>query len=1074
MSSCSPASIYGPLPQTTFLGCSVISFSASIGWNEQTSELTVRLVEDCDQTFTNPKIGTPHTFQIDSFNFRGILESWIENRDSGGNPIYTVKLVDPRVILDGVQLIVGDYYGGINDSEMFLGGTAPYNLFNIAGFIDNTASSQSDFPINCPSSPALQTTKFTNRPRGLPWNRVKSAIGQLINGSGSSNFCVSKYIEYIGNNNQNTKYTLDISDVPAKNDDTYTISGPIVSISELLSQLAVDGGFDYYVVLLENNTIKVKITLRGSNPPLDKIEEFVGATGSGPARKPTREGVISYSHGRELRNEASSAFYTGSKASIPVIQNTGFFPYWGGEYDENFQATRSYVANQQTVFGISCWVIQLPSEGIDADLSVPINGPIFVSELELRAALSSFDSWMSISIEISKAGGPSTLGAFLIQNNFRSHIVNIQAYQNSLIGKAPAIDAFLGMKRNAINNIKQKDAQAMFTFIQNYAREHYGSKFLIPPPSIYKPCLIVDGSLYPPIRYTLEPATDGAWTEGSIPELGLNPITTAFFADSTGKTSAFLRFSLAGNLGINNTSPYFFDTTNLNQDEFLISGGFLYIKAQVDSQWVLIGNEFYAILSISPAMAANLLNNNNLSRNQAGLSLINPALAANLPQAIPTIELGSFVFGAAGQALAPNGAFYGINDNLRVYGPLGYRASFGGKVQVQSDDGFNPWSYGSTTTMLQGMSQKLYNDQVGQMTEIERGSVQIAGFPEVTLGESLIAQGPTVTQINCEVGSNGFTTEYQFSTYTPQFGRFTKQNSERLKEIGQSRLKLKQDIAARALRSNQIAQQRFVSSYEDNILGSRSAPRSAHTVLIGRYIDVDNNPNKKRIEINTQSNMEFTAGISETAFPSTAFMSWDGLIRPVSISGDGNLPSYAKGQASGTPNRDDLNPFKNNHDIEVLARGSEFNEQGITTDKIGYANDYRFMALRGPLVIAGWGYDTEGKPIPSVADSGAVSGIFEGSGSGDFLNGYLSNAKTWPVAPVDMRFDRKRKVWVAGGGGESCESGRYVPVITGVNITDNGFEFLTIQIAICDTAQTGVITWEFYPCPEDGGEGEGV
>jgi hypothetical protein len=1016
MSYCSPANIYGPLPQATFFGCSVVSFSTSIGWNEQSSELTVKLVEDCNQTFSHPKIGTPHTFTMGDFKFRGILESWIESRDSGGNPIYTVKLGDPRIILDGVQLIVGDYYGRIADNEVF-NGTAPFNLFNIAGYIDNTASSQ-DNAVNCPSSPALQTSKYTNRPRGIPWNRIKTAIGQLINGSGSSDFCVSKYIEYIGEN-ANSQYTLDISEVPSKNDETYTISGPIISVSELLSQLATDGGFDYYITLLDNNTIKVKTVFRGSNPPLDKIEEFVGATGSGPNRKPTRPDVISYSHGRELRNEASSAFYTGSKASIPVITSntSSFLPYWGGEYNENAAINIAYQASIQNIFGSPAWVVQLPSEGVDADLSTPIGGFILVSELEIRASLASFDSWMSMAIEIAKAGGPSTLGSILISNNFKSHFVNIQSYINALAGRAPAIDAFLGMKRNIINDIKQKDAQAMFSFIQKYAQSTYGSQFLIPAPSIYQPCPIVDNSLYPTVKYTLDPDTGGAWTEGSLPELGLGPTGTAFFADSTGKTNAFLVFSLTGSFGINNTGPYLFDTTSLNKDDFLILGSSLYIKAQLDTTWVLIGQTYYGLLSISPAIAANLANSN-LGKNQAGLALINPVLAANLPQAIPTIELGSFVFGAAGQALAPQGAFYGIRDNLRVYGPLGYRAPFGGKVQVQSDDGFNPWSYGDTNTMLQGMSQKLFNDQVGQMTEIERGSVQVAGFPEISLGESLIAQGPTVTQINCEIGSNGFTTDYQFSTYTPQFGRFTKQNSERLKEIGQSRLKLKQDIAARALRSNQIGQQRFINAYENNVLGSRSAPRSAHTVLVGRYIDVENNPNKKRVEVNTQSNMEFTAGISEVAFPNTAFMSWDGLIRPVSKTGSGGLPRYPSGIPTGFPNRINLDPFQIGHDIEVLGQGNGFQEDGITTERLGYNNDIRFMALRGPLVIGGWGYDTNGYPIPNVQDSGAPSGVFEsGVSSGDFYSGYLSNANTWPVAPVDMRFDRERHVWVAGGGG---------------------------------------------------------
>ena len=62
----------------------------------------------------------------------------------------------------------------------------------------------------------------------------------------------------------------------------------------------------------------------------------------------------------------------------------------------------------------------------------------------------------------------------------------------------------------------------------------------------------------------------------------------------------------------------------------------------------------------------------------------------------------------------------------------------------------------------------------------------------------------------------------------------------------------------------------------------------------------------------------------------------------------------------------------------------------------------------------GWGYDLHGKPIPNVADTGACSGIFESSGLQDkFKENWLSDACDWPVAPLDLRFDRKRGVWTS-------------------------------------------------------------
>ena len=43
---CTPENIYGPFEQTMFLGLTVISFTANAGVNEQSSDLTIELVQD--------------------------------------------------------------------------------------------------------------------------------------------------------------------------------------------------------------------------------------------------------------------------------------------------------------------------------------------------------------------------------------------------------------------------------------------------------------------------------------------------------------------------------------------------------------------------------------------------------------------------------------------------------------------------------------------------------------------------------------------------------------------------------------------------------------------------------------------------------------------------------------------------------------------------------------------------------------------------------------------------------------------------------------------------------------------
>lgn len=110
------------------------------------------------------------------------------------------------------------------------------------------------------------------------------------------------------------------------------------------------------------------------------------------------------------------------------------------------------------------------------------------------------------------------------------------------------------------------------------------------------------------------------------------------------------------------------------------------------------------------------------------------------------------------------------------------------------------------------------------------------------------------------------------------------------------------------------------------------------------------------------------------------------------------------------------------HNIEFVGRETGVPQKGISTNKYSpdaegrYSNDYRFLSLKGPLMLHSWGFDTNGKPIPNYVDTtnNASIGVFQASGvKNKFLDNWLQNPKTWPVAPVDLRFDRQRGVWVS-------------------------------------------------------------
>jgi hypothetical protein len=142
--------------------------------------------------------------------------------------------------------------------------------------------------------------------------------------------------------------------------------------------------------------------------------------------------------------------------------------------------------------------------------------------------------------------------------------------------------------------------------------------------------------------------------------------------------------------------------------------------------------------------------------------------------------------------------------------------------------------------------------------------------------------------------------------------------------------------------------------------------------------------------------------------------------------------------------------------------------------------NHRFFSFRGPMTLHGWGYDTEGYPVPNAADEPKFLDAFsrpkrffkKADGTNDlekdgaflpvgsitlgdvigkgyekvggkwtkiksdyFYLNWAERPDTWPVGPIDIRWDEERKVWAAGGGG-GCGSDLLPPYIvaSGVDI----------------------------------------
>lgn len=456
----------------------------------------------------------------------------------------------------------------------------------------------------------------------------------------------------------------------------------------------------------------------------------------------------------------------------------------------------------------------------------------------------------------------------------------------------------------------------------------------------------------------------------------------------------------------------------------------------------------------------------------------------------------------------PNAVAIPIRSNIETYGPWysdNFETSSGGIDFIEKPE-FSPWFFNGQDRMT-AFAKKFLETKQTNRTELETGSITIPNFPDKPLG--FIANGPSLSNINVSVGSNGVTSIYNYRTFTPNFGSLAELQMQALQRSNELERTVKRLAREKQRKIDTINRKINKSGGK----GSNTPPLkltdsgTLQRVIVGQtypfsnlyetnYITIED-PENEGQTITVPSGYTITGSGTRTVvgtetlqksilelrynYEKKAFMSWDGLLSPVSVDGDGNLPMYAayNPNPSGSKslynspnppvwhsgkniynidiNRDYSNPLTNpfasgdhhhigdgaGHNVDIVGRGSTAPESGIVMNFYGkshwhnrYTDDYRFLGLRGPLVLHQWGYDTQGKPIPNLIDDEDIikkSGVFRttrptgeidnssgvymsgiGSGLSDyFLRDWLHKPDSWPVAPVDLRFDRQRGMWVS-------------------------------------------------------------
>lgn len=115
-----------------------------------------------------------------------------------------------------------------------------------------------------------------------------------------------------------------------------------------------------------------------------------------------------------------------------------------------------------------------------------------------------------------------------------------------------------------------------------------------------------------------------------------------------------------------------------------------------------------------------------------------------------------------------------------------------------------------------------------------------------------------------------------------------------------------------------------------------------------------------------------------------------------------------------------------------------FSEIDTSYQEGTWQGNHRFFGLRAPLVIHGWGHDLEGFPVPNssgeyqLTETGEIklkpdgtpiykNQVRQSDGTYSapykektFYKGWAQLPTTWPVGPLDLRWDENAKVWTVG------------------------------------------------------------
>lgn len=973
----------------SFMGAKVRSFTTSVGWNMGSpSQLQVQLVDDpvYGAAFNPPDVGTAVFFACGQFQFGGLFQKYEQKRDTSGNPVYTVDVVDPREILEGAQVIVSGYKDSV-------GGVR--NLFNAYGFWESQAFGAS----------------LSNPETGMPWYKVQDAVLSLCN--------TPAYTSYGGPLTfRGTAYSLDLSELPQP-PAYYRVGGGVsVGLLELIAQICEDGGYDFFVEL-RGYTIKIRTASRRDQPPLGTIAAIANTNWGNR--------VVRTSNGVECRNELTSAFLVGGEVATSW-NTTNLQQFWGYDFNGDPVVGSTVTVQMRDAEGRVIDTVQTEQMDLNAQPVADIVGSVryTCTALEMRLAQVNYESWAWY-MTVHRKGIADMVG---LPSPFRNN--NVAGAANALAQRPNMVNDDPVAVANALQGELHDRGMRLYEFVRGYADEYMGRKFLAGLP------FIVAKRDPDTLQVTTnwEVADGGYMPEGQAP-LGVSVANEDILKTPDGRFKAFVAF------GAMNSA----DITKVPTQGGFIENNVLYQECQVDPQIITVRGVPVVVVSLSGPVCDRELEPFGDNRILAWVFQCQPAQAQALMRRM------SLPLKVAPATRKPSAISIPLKSNVLTYGPW-FAQGAPGKVRFEQDPGLTPWGYGGYSAMNAAgecrVATAVTNQQLG-----ETGSIELAGTPAASLGDILQGGGPNITAIDVQFGTEGVTTSYRFQTFTQRFGVFSRGHTERLKRLALTGVSLRRQVRTQARENREKAQSLADAARAHRAWRERQARASQRQTPFDTFIahaDLDTERNVVRVNpgvATMEESLTLLNASNGQDYTSTSMMAVGGLIRPFATSDAAAGPGLPKAKTdplvagTGIPNGTSLNPWKAKNDIEVFAYGASYQgAHAYRRNVVG--DDARVFGLRGPLVVVGWGFDTDCKPVPGT--------------NGNWEPGYLTRQDKWKAGPVDLLWDERRGVWTCHGAIKGTTTTAIAAGGSGtVNVNANGTNYTLAGVKNFFTATSAVV-----------------